>query len=247
MDPPIQLGRSDAEATLADGQWTLVADRAHIGALSGAAAARDPHAGRRWVVTDPTDADDYAAAKAGLPLWRDVLQLRRPLPVEADVVAAYPGTDVRAFRPGTEDEEAWIACNNRAFASHPDQAGFTPERLHRLMREPWFDPEGFLLHEERGALVAFCWTKVHRHEQPRLGEIFVIGVDPAIGGRGMGGALTLAGLGWLAGRGLTVGILYVDADNAPARRLYQRLGFTLHHTDRVYASASSDPRTSGEH
>ena len=56
-----------------------------------------------------------------------------------------------------------------------------------------------------------------RDTDPPMGEIYVIGVDPDFHGRGWGRALTQAGLAWLAGRGLTVGMLYVDADNVPAR------------------------------
>jgi mycothiol synthase len=67
-----------------------------------------------------------------------------------------------------------------------------------------------------------------------MGEIYVIGVDPDAFGRRLGGALTVAGLDHLASRGLTVGMLYVDESNEPARKLYARLGFELHHRDRVY-------------
>ncbi len=74
-----------------------------------------------------------------------------------------------------------------------------------------------------------------------MGEIFVIGVDPAAAGRGLGGALTLAGLAWLAGQNIAVGMLYVDAANTAARRLYDRLGFTLHHTDRLFDSEPEVP------
>ena len=44
----------------------------------------------------------------------------------------------------------------------------------------------------------------------------------------------LAGLDSLWGRGATTGMLYVDGSNTRARRLYERLGFTLDHVDRVY-------------
>ena len=62
----------------------------------------------------------------------------------------------------------------------------------------------------------------------------MIAVDPDFVGRGLGRALTVAGLEHLAGRGLTVGMLYVEADNAPAVGLYESLGFTVHHTDTAF-------------
>ena len=163
-----------------------------------------------------------------------MFQLRRPLPVDPAIGADYPTLSVRPLRPGTDDEAAWLACNNRAFAEHPDQAGYTIERSHRVMAESWFDPAGFLLHEEDQRIAGFCWTKVHRDHVPPLGEIYVIGVDPDFAGRRYGPALTLAGLDSLAARGLQVGMLYVDETNEGARRMYARLGFEVHHVDRVY-------------
>jgi mycothiol synthase len=187
-----------------------------------------------WVVVDPTDATDAEAEARGLTQHRDLYQLRIPLPLPADSAEV---VQTRPLRPGTGDEPDWIAVNNRAFASHRDQGDYTVERLHAHMAEPWFDPAGFLLHERDGRLAAFCWTKVHppTDDDPALGEIFVIGVDPGFQGLGLGRALTVAGLTWLADRGLTTGMLYVDADNTPAVGLYDSLGFTRHHTERVYA------------
>ena len=132
--------------------------------------------------------------------------------------------------------------NNRAFADHPDQRGQTRADIEAKQREPWFDPSGFLLLDadpdgpRAGHLDGFCWTKVHAGVDPPLGEIFVIGVDPSAHGRGLGRALTVAGLDHLAARGLTIAMLYVDESNAGARRMYDRLGFELHQRDRVYTA-----------
>lgn len=185
----------------------------------------------RRIVQDPTEADDERAAAEGLIERRDVWQLRRPLPIDAS--GAVP---TRAFVPGSADEAAWIAVNNRAFVGHPDQSGMTTDRLHDQLTEDWFDAEGFRLHERDGRLAAFCWTKRHPaiDGDPAMGEIYVVGVDPDFQRLGLGRALVLAGLAWLADAGDTVGMLYVDASNVRARSLYDELGFTRHHVDRLY-------------
>ena len=162
--------------------------------------------------------DDMAEAH-GLQLRRELLRMQCDLPIDEPW-----NLDVRPFRVG-HDEEAWLAVNNRAFDWHPEQSGRTLATLQALEAEPWFDPEGFLLHERDGRLAGFCWTKVHADERPPLGEIFVIGVDPDFHGLGLGRPLVLAGLDHLAGRGLRDGLLYTEADNAPALRIYRSLGF----------------------
>ncbi|MEZ5258337.1 MAG: GNAT family N-acetyltransferase [Ilumatobacteraceae bacterium] len=62
----------------------------------------------------------------------------------------------------------------------------------------------------------------------------MIATDPDYHGRGLGRQLTVAGLDHLARRGVPVGMLYVDADNAAATGLYRSLGFTVHRTDGAF-------------
>ncbi|MEY2458734.1 MAG: mycothiol synthase [Acidimicrobiaceae bacterium] len=186
----------------------------------------------RWFVTDPVDADVAEATARGLVFERDLLQLRRSLPVDAPISAL----DVRAFVP-RQDESEWVEVNNRAFAAHPEQGGWTVDDVVEREAEPWFDPAGFLLHHdgETGALAGFVWTKVHDGVSPRLGEIYVVGVDPRFQGRGLGRTLTLLGLDWLhRKRNIERGMLYVDRENAPAIAMYDRLGFETDHIDRSF-------------
>jgi mycothiol synthase len=143
--------------------------------------------------------------------------------------------ETRPFQPGA-DEAAWLTVNNRAFNWHPEQGGWDEATLKAREAEDWFDPEGFLLHEEGGRLAGFCWTKIHADHDPPLGEIYVVAVDPDWQGTGLGRKLTLAGLAYLAHQGLKVGMLYVDATNRSALKLYVDLGFTIDHVDRAYAA-----------
>ena len=77
---------------------------------------------------------------------------------------------------------------------------------------------------------------MHEDQDPVLGEIYVIAVNPDFRGLGLGRSLTLAGLDSIHRRGIDVGMLYVDADNTPAVGLYLALGFTIHHTNRAYTA-----------
>lgn len=184
----------------------------------------------------------HLAARLDLELFRELRQLRCPLaglsldapPLPADVT-------LRTFVPG-RDEEAWLALNAAAFADHAEQGALTRQDLDARMAEPWFDPAGFFLavraEDSGGAapgerLVGFHWTKVHTAEG--LGEVYVLGVRPGEQGTGLGKALTRAGLRYLAeDRGLATAMLYVDADNTAAVRLYEGMGFRTHETDLMY-------------
>ena len=176
---------------------------------------------------------DRLAESHGLLPERDLLQMRRPLPVDDSHRTSVVAT--RPFRPGA-DEPGWLRANNRAFASHPEQGQWDLSTMLEREGEPWFDSAGLLIHEEGGQVAASCWTKVHTDVDPPMGEIYVISVDPDFHGRGLGRALTLAGLDHLADEGLTVGMLYVDGDNAAAVSLYRSLGFVEHHVDRAYVA-----------
>jgi mycothiol synthase len=245
---PVELAGGATLTPGADGLTSLhlAIDPAHRGGdlrttLIAKALAHTSAPVRLWIMLASHD-DDEAVAPLGFRPERDLLQMRVPLPLAADIVAATRPVETRSFVVG-QDDEMWLSVNNRAFAGHPEQGNWTLEKLHGREQLEWFDPHGFLLapdpHAEGRGLIGSCWTKVHRHHTPVLGEIYVISVDPARHGEGWGRALTVAGLQWLSGQGLSVGMLYTDASNTTAVALYRTLGFTVDHIDRSYLRSSS--------
>jgi mycothiol synthase len=198
---------------------------------------------RLWAHGANASAGHLAAAR-GFLRTRHLWQMRRSLYAPLGPVELPEGVRLRSFDPAT-DAGAWLDLNARAFADLPDQGGWTRADLDRRMAEPWFDPEGFLLaHDTAGRLLGFHWTKVHGHDEPAsaehmnphdpIGEVYVVGVDPTERGRGLGRALTLAGLHHLRGRGLSAALLYVDSDNAAAIAAYTSLGFAVWDSDTLF-------------
>ncbi|HEX3811313.1 MAG TPA: mycothiol synthase [Mycobacteriales bacterium] len=159
---------------------------------------------------------DHHGYLAERVLW----QMRRP--AGALPAAALPAdVELRPFVPG-QDEQAWLAVNARSFAHHPDQGRMTLADLQAREAEPWFDPAGFLLAFRGGVLIGFHWTKIH---PDGMGEIYVLGLDPAAQGMRLSTPLAIAGLRSLAERGAPESLLYVDESNAAAKHLYEKLGY----------------------
>jgi len=197
------------------------------------------------------------AARDGYSVVRELWQMRRPLPSQ---VSSRPGADplpdvslpegfaTRHFVVG-RDEDAWLQVNARAFVHHPEQGRMTRQDLDQRIAEPWFDPGGLILIEDTRArppvLAASHWTKVVRAADPRVspteGEVYVVGVDPAYQGLGLGRAVTILGLEYLRVQGLAEAMLYVDADNQAAVATYARLGFTRGVVDVMYSRVVHPP------
>jgi mycothiol synthase len=204
---------------------------------------------------------DLPAAKAlagrlGLVRGRVLLQMRRTAPGRVPPLTLPAGVRIRTFVPG-QDEAAFLAVNARAFAWHPEQGRLDLAGLRADMAQEWFDPAGFFLavtsdgadaRPGQDTVVGFHWTKIHSadpspdpggHGGP-VGEIYVLGVDPQSGVRGLGGPLTAVGLDYLTARGMDTVMLYVEGDNHRAIALYERFGFRTFLTNAVYARPAAD-------
>ncbi|RAV08588.1 mycothiol synthase [Mycolicibacterium sp. GF69] len=179
------------------------------------------------------------AASLGLTVVRELLHMQRPL-TDLPSTPAAEGIRITTYS-GPDDDAALLRVNNAAFAWHPEQGGWTEAEIAERRGEPWFDPQGLFLAVDEGTdtLLGFHWTKVHG---PDLGEVYVVGVDPAAQGRGLGAVLTLTGLHHLAERlsrsSHPTVMLYVEGDNSAAVQTYRKLGFEVHTVDAAYAARS---------
>jgi mycothiol synthase len=192
-----------------------------------------------WVhrVEDPRST---LAARLGFRIQRELAfmtaRLNGAVP-DPDVPA---GLQVRPFRPGADDEEL-LRVNNAAFEGHPENGGWDLAELRGRLDRAWFDPEGLLTAWRDDRLVAFHWTKWHGHDSEEapahepVGEVYVLGVDPAAHGQGLGRAMLRAGMQHLQQRGCRTVILYVDTASTAAVRLYEQEGFHTEYLEVCYA------------
>ncbi|BBY24451.1 mycothiol synthase [Mycobacterium stomatepiae] len=235
----------------ADGMAELVvhprARRRGFGAAMARAAIVKTAGNNRFWAHGTLASAAATASAVGLVAVRELVQMRLVLHEIPAPVAPAPGVRVRTYA-GIDDDAELLRVNNAAFADHPEQGGWTEADLAERRSEPWFDPAGLFLAfggTESEALLGFHWTKVHL-DQPRLGEVYVLGVDPSAQGRGLGQMLTAVGIESLARRlrgpqqpGDVTVLLYVESDNVAAVRTYQRQGFTAYSVDTAYAPESA--------
>jgi len=233
-------------------------------ALIRAALLRTAGRSRFWAHGTLAAAEATAAALALSPVRR-LLQMRRPLgnfggpnfgessgDGYVGAVGIPDGVRIRTY-VGPADDAEILRVNNAAFCWHPEQGGWTDSQIAERRGESWFDPEGLFLAFDDTAfddtafdhtgerLLGFHWTKVHA-DKPGVGEVYVLGVDPAAQGTGLGRTLTAVGMDWLARRLADAAeptvMLYVESDNTAAVRTYERLGFAVCSTDTAYALTS---------
>jgi mycothiol synthase len=197
---------------------------------------------RLWSHGDLPGAKNIAK-RSGFARVRTVIQMRRSL--NDPIPELSKDIPIRNFLPGIDNDE-WIALNNKAFANHPEQGNWSLRDLEIRLKEEWFEPQGFLIAESNQKMTGFCWTKIHgghthkhshsepEHDHDPIGEIYIMGVDPEMAGKGIGKAVTIAGLRHMRYQGIFSAMLYVDADNHAAITLYQSLGFTEWGRDVLY-------------
>ncbi|MEA3403187.1 MAG: GNAT family N-acetyltransferase [Armatimonadota bacterium] len=123
------------------------------------------------------------------------------------------------------DIESWLECRNRVFGGDADEEWFRG----RFSSRADFDPTGWHLIKQGGRIVAIAGALdiCHRRDPERLRGAMIeyVGVLEDHRGRGLGEAVVVACLNWLADRGVELAMLLTQPFRVPAVRLYEKLGF----------------------
>jgi ribosomal-protein-alanine N-acetyltransferase len=112
--------------------------------------------------------------------------------------------------------------------------GWGEDEFERMLNE-----RNTLIHRLRMGrkIVGFSVSRMAADEA----EILSIAVAGTHRGRGLSNSLLLTHLGHLAGRGIRTVFLEVEENNQPARRLYQRAGFSIvGRRERYYRQSGGD-------
>jgi ribosomal protein S18 acetylase RimI-like enzyme len=144
-------------------------------------------------------------------------------PFASDDLDAILDLSIRAWEPVFHSLEQ-VLGSEVFLRMHPDWRADQRETVEDACHSE--DVSVWVAESERG-LVGFIGVKTD--EQTRLGEVYIIAVDPAYQRSGMGTALMRLALDELANAGMTVAMVETGGDpgHAPARDLYEQIGFTL--------------------
>ena len=146
---------------------------------------------------------------------------------------------LREYRPS--DEETVVGLSLRAWGPVFDALGeaLGPDLFLRL-RGDWRVSQAsevrdvladssqrvWVAEDVGGRAIGFVAAKLHREQE--LGEIYMIAVDPGAQGQGIGTALTGVATDSLRKSGMGVAMIETGGDrgHAPARRIYEKAGYT---------------------
>jgi ribosomal protein S18 acetylase RimI-like enzyme len=107
---------------------------------------------------------------------------------------------------------------------HPDW-----RKTQRKAVESTCADEGFHVWVALEGSTTAGFVALRLHAEDRMGEIYMIAVDPGFQRRGIARALTEHSLAWLKAAGMTTVMVETGGDpgHAPARRTYESAGFRL--------------------
>ncbi len=136
-------------------------------------------------------------------------------------VTLHPDYEVRAYRPGGEDEAGWYRLMELAGFGIWDEERLAPI-FARILPNGWF----FALHRETGTLAASAMAcHEPRPLHPFGGALNWVCGDPAHRGKGLGVSVCAAVTARLLAAGYEDVYLLTDDFRLPAISIYLRLGY----------------------
>lgn len=142
-------------------------------------------------------------------------------PYDPSMLDSIVRLSLRAWEPVFASIEA--AMDPEVFrAQHPDWRLTQTDSIEAVCDDP--DVRVSVATED-GRVAGFVACKLHAAD--RMGEIYMIAVDPAFQRRGVAAALTEHALAWFKEAGMTTAMVETGGDpgHAPARRTYEAAGF----------------------
>ena len=150
----------------------------------------------------------------------------RPLDVRVPAPEPPAGFVVRGL---TGDEDAAERVAHRPEVS--------AERYRAFMRAPGYDRDLDVVAEApdgRFGAYCICWMDPVNG----VGELEPVGTRPGFRRRGLARAVVLEGLRRMKARGARTALVVFEGDNAPAKRLYESVGFRVSSTIYTYTKAA---------
>jgi GNAT superfamily N-acetyltransferase len=144
-------------------------------------------------------------------------------PFGDDDAAAVVELSLRAWQPVFESLEAVLGTMifDRL---HPDWRADQRRAVGAVLASETINVWVAQVVERVGGFVA-----VELHPERGIGEVYMLAVDPAVQNDGIGSGLTAFALNWISEAGMTVAMVESGGDpgHAPARRTYEKAGFSL--------------------
>jgi mycothiol synthase len=184
--------------------------------------------GNRVTVEDLGDENiaRYTAQGYTLSFAEDVM--RRDVRDLSDLEDADLPADLTLATWAPETVGAFVAAYSASFADRPGFPGWSQERwVEWKADDPDFRPDLNHVALANGDPVGFITCAEDRRETPPVGFIIQVGTRPDWRGRGLGDALVVRALHAWREAGFTAVNLDVNVNNPAARRLYDRLGFSV--------------------
>lgn len=154
--------------------------------------------------------------------------MRRDLGDGRDLPEARPPEGVTLATWAPETRAAFFAAYSTSFAERPGFPGWSEETwVEWTAGDEDFRPDLSWVAQVGAEPVGFVTCALDMRGEAPLGFIIQVGTRPNWRGRGLAGALITRALRGFHAEGRPAVLLDVNVNNPGARRLYERLGFTV--------------------